>query len=547
MPELVGVGCHEFDANWVFEYDVDGKQHSGLQPYDLLDTITGRNEGMVRTKTKYDGHEYSIRLNVEESGIGALNYPTVDLDIIDEYRITWERLDDVGQCSGSFHIAPRTPDMETEDGEEINSPDIVGVNVRAQGSNLDFDTYLPLFRKCMQALNVSRRYWRDKHLHTDKYSNIQDGEVYVRIHKDVAGQYISVDGAIARISNLCSGDRSGYTKHVRDDRGKDNRFYHTATIGDFRAGELIESHQFAKEVKCYTVKDPDKFDEDDVLAHPKLGVSLQSSKSDDTIYWAELDAFWREIDELLLNALNWEGLPVTAEAIAAEGSPYIESDEYFDPQPYHRNRRLKDDPTPQIKDTQDTILYRHLADGLEESDEDVLAYMTMADGGQIAPKDVAEETGWHYETVLSAIKRLEGLVEHRYGDLQLRSHHIAEQVSAAVQEARDGVRDAFKSLEERIRQSTTKEVVHSALTAWVDQHGVEIVEDRDDARYKLRMGSFESKTDAAIALLHGLDAWEKAGWPREEFVNALACFDVHGSRWELTARHVMHPQRTVRA
>ena len=77
-----------------------------------------------------------------------------------------------------------------------------------------------------------------------------------------------------------------------------------------------------------------------------------------------------------------------------------------------------------MKDRQESPVMKHVVDGFEESDADVLEAL-VTDGGEVSPGAVAEETGWHVETIYRAIDRLEDLVEHHYGELSLRSHHIA--------------------------------------------------------------------------------------------------------------------------
>lgn len=529
MASLLGIGYHEFDANWVFEYD-DGKpRDSGLRPFYAVEAITRESGGAKRTEIEFEGDTYFVQLKYQESGIGSLNHPSSDLDTVREYRILWQRDDDVGQCSGSFHITPRSPDMVTEKGDRIrNAVDLVGVNVRAQGSNLDFRKYLPLFRQCMTSLGISRRYWRGTHLHADQYSNIQDGEVYVRIQDGQGGSLIAVDGALARIANYAADERDGYTKHIRDDRERAGH-YHTATIGDGRASELVDRHTFAKETKYYYAKNSTAFDPDHPLAHPKLGVSYQGSKSDRVIYWSDLERFIREIEELLLNILNWDDIPVVADDIA-DTTPYVENDPYFDPQPSHRNRRLVADPTPELKDEQENIIIRHLTDGLEDSDVDLLEYLALTDGGEVSPKKAADSTDWTLDTIYAAIERLEDIVQHSYGEVELRSHYVAERIAVAVQEARSSTESALASLADDLRQSRARDIVDDALTHWVDQHGVD-VQDRRDARLQLRMNAvFDDIDEARVALTRGLYAWLKSGWRREAFLDAEATFELDGRR-----------------
>jgi predicted transcriptional regulator len=83
---------------------------------------------------------------------------------------------------------------------------------------------------------------------------------------------------------------------------------------------------------------------------------------------------------------------------------------------------MLDDPTPQLKNRQESLVMKHFVDSFEASDADVLETL-VTDGGEVAPEDVADEKGWHIKTIYRAVDRLEDLVEHHYGGLSLRSHH----------------------------------------------------------------------------------------------------------------------------
>lgn len=236
---------------------------------------------------------------------------------------------------------------------------------------------------------------------------------------------------LARISNLLANDREGYRKHVADDT-ETSGYSHTATVGPKRASELVDQHHLPEEFKHYLA---------------------------------------RELDEALLNLLQWEGYPITDDELDEDDrdggdppggyGPFVE-DEYFEANTSRRQRRLLDDPTPELQSKQESLIARHVVDGFEDSDEDLLATL-VADGGEVSPDDIADEHGWHIETVYRAVQRLEDLVEHHYGELSLRSHHIAQQVYEHVQAAQASATDAMETLARSLEREVGLELSNDAL------------------------------------------------------------------------------------
>jgi len=539
---------HEVDANLVFDDRGDCCQH-GLEPFYAAEKIVRESDGAKRARCRVDGHTVSLTLYYQESGIGALNHPSSALDTIREFRIAWEVVaddDDVGERSGNIHIAPRTPDMTDESGEPISTPeDLTGVNCRVLGSNFPLEQYGELLHRATQALGFDSRYFAEERIHQE-YSNIQDAARYVRLIRNHSGSIHAVDGVLARISNLLANDREGYRKHVADDTEVPG-YYHTATIGPKRASELVDQHHLPKEFKHYLAREADSLDRSSPLYHPKVEAALQTSRANDPIRWDQRDRVGRELDEALLNLLQWEGFPVTDDDLDEDDrdggeppggrGPYVE-DQYFEAETSRRQRRLLDDPTPQLKNRQETLVMRHIADGIEESDRDVLDVL-VTDGGEVSPIEVADTTGWHIETVYRAIDRLEDLVEHHYGELSLRSHHIASQVAEYVQAARESAEDAAETLARSLEHEVGLELSNDALLEWVDRFGID-VEDRRDAQLALRFGKVEmSRDEFTVALTTGLYQWMKAGWERERFVNAEVNVRLTDGHYRVPARQLL--------
>ncbi|TKR25700.1 DUF7845 domain-containing protein [Natronomonas salsuginis] len=539
---------HEVAVNLVFGDRGACCQH-GLEPFYAAEKIVRDNDGSKRARCRVGDHSVSLKLYYQNSGIGSLNHSSSALETIREFRIAWEVIDendDIGERSGNIHIAPRTPNMTDQNGKSISTPkDLTGVNCRILGSNFPLDLYGELLQRATTALGFDSQYFAQERIHQG-YSNIQDAARYVRLIRGESGPVHSVDGVLARISNLLANDREGYRKYVADDTETPG-YYHTATIGPKRAGELIHQHHLPKEFKHYLAREADSLDPEDPLYHPKVEVSLQTSRTDDPIRWEERERVARELDEALLNLLQWEDYPITDDDLDDDDrdggdppggiGPFVE-DQYFLAETNQRQRRVFDDPTPELQSSQESLVMKHVVDGFEESDDDVLATL-VTDGGQISPEDIADEHGWHIQTVYRAIDRLEDLVEHHYGKLSLRSNHIAQQVHQYVQAAREHATDAMDTLARSLEHEIGLELSNDALLEWLDQFGVD-VDVRREAQLELRFGNVDMyRSEFAVDLTTGLYQWMKAGWERERFLNATVDVRLKDGQYRMSAQELL--------
>lgn len=537
---LLATAPHELDANLIFGNPPgsDREGAHGLAPYFAFLSVIRQNGGSKRYSIDFRGLQVSGNLYYQESGIAELNHPDADeLGTVIEPRISWEVIDEndeVGERSGNFHIAPRTPDMRTEEGKRISTPDdLVGVNVRAQGSNLEPGLYVSLFRAIVSELGISARYFEELH----EYTNIQDLARYVRVDRDESGPVHAVNGILARIGNLLANDREGYRKHVADD-SETPGFYHSATIGSKRAEELVEGHRFAKEVKHYLPRKPDAFDPDHPLYHPKIEVSFQASRNADaSVSWSDLEALDRELDELLLNVLSWVGFPIEGDRDRGTGEPAIDGpyipDQYFVVDVDDRPRTLTQDPTPTLQNRQESVVIKHLRDGLADSELSIVEQL-VADGGQHAPQDLADESGFHLSTIYRAMNRIPELIDHEYGDVALKSPYIAEQLVEAVDRANDALATAVETGAQALAFAAD-EIESSSLVKWLRVHSVDVSTD-ESGELTFRVGDRDlgSKDELRAALRKGLLRWRNAGRDSNRFKRATVIASIGGQQVALS-------------
>ena len=517
---LINTQWHEFRAYLKFA-------RHGLDPYYALYSLMRRidwSDGPPTRIIEYDGRKYELTFTYDDSGLEPWDDPSFNIEKVREFRLHVETADGIRKAD--FHIRPRWPDMESKAGMRTpsNPRDFVGLDVDTQGANHNPGAYPELLDRAMQAFGVNggANAARDRYLsapNVEPWSIVIDGELYVRIDRDHSGPLIGLNGPLERMNMVLAGERSGYRKRVADD-GKIAGFYHTATFGSLRARKIFDGHQLGKEVKHYHSKHPDDRDPNDPLRHPKLGSAYQRSRSDTRVYWdnealeydraADNDAIGlndmaRELDEQLLNTLRWAGLPTRPDR------QVFVDDAVFTVESERRERTLISNPLPTIEKEQEHMVTRAIGKMCDPERYDTDAKVIdelLSDGGEKSPKGLADNLGKHYETILRSLERLDTVVEHSYGSVELKSQHLAQQLA---ERAGDLLGD-FGRLQEHIDRLGEKaaQFVAGAETdgdspfdLWVQKYLEGIDDPDDDPRLYLRMGYRPDDLSEAREILKG--------------------------------------------
>ena len=523
--KTVRLAPHEFSANLLFNEE-------GLAPLFALDAELKAGGGSKSATFQLDGEHWHARLSYNGSNLVNPGNQTPlgtewQLEEMREYRIKVTRNNDedpVGQQRFSTHITPRWPGLKGEKGDgdvvEIPVPKGFGegINVRVQGSNINFDRYVPLLRHAAIALGINGRYFEEAH----ESSNIQDAERYVRVHRDASGPVHARDGPIASMAHLLEHDRRGYRKVVQNDADEYNRtlpgYYHTVTLDERRIREAFPDHRLPKEVKHYYAREAANMDESQALAHPKVGASLQVSLLDDeTVYLSDLERLRRELDQTVLSVLADPGLDIAP----SQGSGPFEGDAYFTPEVDHSGPNPVGLDLTQVKQSQESVVIRHVADGLAPTQWEALETL-VTDGGEISPANIADKHGRHVESVRRALRDMEDLVHREYAKVSLRSEYIGEMVHEAVSEAREATRRATETVGKAL-EATERGMTQtmSSFIAWAARHGVD-VEDGREARMQLRLGPDVESPERALR--EGFDIWKDAGMREEQYRSAQVRF-----------------------
>ncbi len=527
--KVVRPASHEFTANAIWN------EH-GLKPFFAADSATKSAGGSRKAEFTHSGEKWTATLYYQESGfcVPESGYTPggteISLEQIREYRIAIDRHhseDEIGEQGLNAHIAPRWNGMEVEknDGtrKTFSTPDGLGdaVNVRLSGSNIAFERYISLLRAAAESVGINDWYFSERDLHD--YSNIVDAERYTRLFKDRSGPIHARDGPIASMGHLLENDRSGYRALVQNDTDPHGNqspgYYHTATLGPERVRELFPDHSFPREVKHYYAREHASKPNSHPLAHPKIGVSYQTSKWDQTIGFDELDELKDELDETLHSVLADAGIPVRSGNVGdgRGGTGPYKPDPYFDAIDMERpDDHLYGLDLTQIRHDQQSVVIKHLADGLSPVEWESLETL-VTDGGEISPKEIAAEHDRHEDSVRRALNRIDDLVEREYGSVSLRSSFIADLVHESVKDARESVRRAVETGAKAIDAAERGlDEQTSAFIAWASKHGID-VDDTRDAQMKIRMGGVDR---VKKAVQQGYELWTNAGRDPARFRSA---------------------------
>ncbi|MDG5778894.1 MarR family transcriptional regulator, partial [Haloarculaceae archaeon H-GB1-1] len=221
-----------------------------------------------------------------------------------------------------------------------------------------------------------------------------------------------------------------------------------------------------------------------------------------------------ELDQTVLSVLADAGLDV-----APSGLGVFFEDAYFTVEV------VEDGPNPvelnmvRIRHQQKSVVIKHLADGVSPIQWDTLE-MLVKDGGELSPQRLADQQGYHVESVRRALRDMEDLVHREYAKVSLKSEHIAELVHEAVEEARSANRKLVETAGKAIEAAERGlDETMSAFITWAARHGVD-VDDTRSARMVLRFGGMESPRLAIRSIREGFRVWCEVGMPQERYRSA---------------------------
>lgn len=520
---------HECEGNLIY-CDV------GLGPYWRLGQLLIQAfDGYVdEVETVVDGERWELSLSYQKGGIAPRADDRVGGDRLYEYRIAAHG---DGERKANFLVQPRFEAMRHyESGDRIPTPfdsidESEGINVHFAGSNLEPEEYRTLLPESVQALGdagemaVNGGYFRGR---VHEMSNITTYERYVRLHRSKSQTVVGRTGVMSRLLTLCAHEKGSKFEYKVDNEeivGKNHR----VVLGKEDAGRLIPTHRYGKQIKHYHPKHVREKESDDPLYHPKLGVLLKKSLNGHAIPWNDRRDARREIEETLINALHWSGVPVQADP-----TTYI-ADDHFVVREADEPVELRQDPTPEMDAQQDALIITVLRD-LCESDVDVLERL-VADGGTRTVNELEDETGRATSTLYRALKRMNGIVQNDRGRVSFTSKKVEQEIAAVVESAEYQIENAT----DRVANLLDVELRSSASSAWEKwcrKYGAQITSEPTDQQLTVRIDTVLSRLKtsshphAKTVLREALEAWMSTGRTGADLEGAWVEFRTEGGDYD---------------
>ncbi|WP_138006533.1 DUF7845 domain-containing protein [Halalkalirubrum salinum] len=516
---------HEVEGHLLYTAS-DTDRFDGLDPYWLLSSMLINDfDGYSRKlETEIVGQTWEIELTYYQSGIAPRPSDSVDERLLG-FTV---RGSGPGEAKATFQIEPRFPDMRHyESGDELNIPWNItdangntktGIDADFHGSNIEPEAYPLLLRRFVEELgaaagrSIRSGYFENPH----SQSNLYTYERYVRIKKACSDEIVRSSGLFMRVIHLLTNEKGVKWEFLGDNEDVVGKM-HKLRLEPAAARKLVPIHEFGKQLKHYHMKNPDA--QQGPTEHPKFGVLVTKRlNGNEAIAWDRHEEMKREIEETIINTLEWAGLdtdPSSGAFVEDKHFAVVESDVEIS---------RFEDPTPELEAEQDHLIMRVLSDLTTSADQ--VAKTLATDGGDgVHYGDLAEETGYSVSQIYRAIEELGDLVTSDNGLVTFSSKKIRQEVAALV----DGFETELKSTADRLAHLCNVDLrgaADSALDLWMSNYGVEFVEAANDLEGTVRIDTLltELRSRSKLtnqelleeALRRGEEAWESAGrdWKR---------------------------------
>lgn len=508
-----------------------GEHWDGLAPYwALASLLIGEFDGYHEVRADVDGEPVTIELAYSKSGFAPR--PQDDAgDRLYEFEL---HIEGRGERKCHFNLSPRFPDMRHYDnGEELTFPfhhldADEGLTVQFQASNYDLEQIPALLPRAIFELASDV----DVGLHHEYFQapcggRIAEIERYVRLTRDWNRKLTQTGGLFDRLAMLLSNEKGTKGKHTWDNT-EEMGYHHQVRLDSAGAGQLVPNHQLGKQLKSYLPENPDAFDEDDPLYHPKFGVLFRKSlNKPGSIPWDDRHDLVDELDETIVNSLEWADIPTTVGDQDDGGSNGVfVSDDHFDVVAREGSLPISEDPTPRLEAEQEHLLMTVLRDCRETSAE--IAEHVATDGGHdVHVEEVAEDTGYSLSTIYRALQELDDVLESRDGHVRFVSQKIAEEIRGIVESAEYAIENAADRAA-ALFDIDVNQSANSAVSRWLAEYGAEFVPPEDtDNRPTVRIGTIMSELksrpepyleDVLDYLVH---AWMTDGRRRVDITDAI--------------------------
>jgi len=482
----------------------------GLSPYwTLRNLVLHELDGHGEVTTEIDGDVWHIDLGYSDSGIAPRPSDSVERDVLRDWEL---HLDGPGETKAHYQIRARFDDMRGPDGSQKSIPwkGGEGLDILAQTGNVDLNRIPHLLRKGIDAIadaagvEINPAYLR-RPLPSTKITTV---EYYVRIRRQYAKKLVRTDGVFYRLMHLLA-EEKGIEWVFSADNTEIVGHRHAFELPPKALSYLGPDLSAGMRLKTYHPKHVrNKESSDDPLSSPKYGAAFHKEIDGGTRRWDERDELRRELEDVLINTLEWADIPTEPEP-----TTYV-ADDHFEVTASDIDVGRRSDPTPALEAEQETMLMRVLGD-LTPTGKEVLE--TVATDGGTHYRDLADATDSSVSTIYRILDEMQNVVESDRGMVKFTSEKIRQEIVGMV----DRLNELKESTADRVAELANIDLrsrADSALEKWMAKYGADLVDVDTSAmsgtvRFDAMLSAikFDDNPHLERVLEEGLDAWTSTG------------------------------------
>ena len=478
--------------------------YEGLAPYWFLSHLLFNefdgHSGEI--ETTIDGEVWTVELTYRKTGIAPLEEHGIDSEALYGFDV---HADGPAEMKVDYQFEPRFDGMAHRDsGESLSipwDPDVNGIEANTQSSNIEPDRLPQLLRDCVAVLcDEAGVHWNaDYFTGVHGSSNLYAYERYLRLDREVARALIQQDGPFWSIFHLLGSKEGTKLSFDVDNEEIEGHLWQLRLLRS-AATQLIDTHRFGKQLKHYHMKSPES--QTGALRHPKIGVLVNKSLHGEALAWSDRREARREIEETVINCLDWAGIDADPEA------GHFIGDAHFAPTASDQRIGRWDDPTPQLEAEQESLLIRTMVDLSEGATE--LMQEVATDGGTHY-EEAADQLGVSTSSIYRWLSELGDLVRNDNGEISLVSEHLEEEVTAIAQQAENAVKTGAERICHLVNRHNDAD--GSALQRWLNKYAADIDLEEDKIRVDTLLskvsGYDEPRVEEVVEELR--TAWQRAG------------------------------------
>ncbi|RQG87024.1 DNA-binding protein [Natrarchaeobius halalkaliphilus] len=500
---------HEIEGRWKWP-------DWGRGPYDALSSVMlgPPFEGYLEMTVDVDGEPWLVKVSYSKSGFAPRLSDGINAERLYEWDIVGRG---PGEKKASYNISPRFPNMRHwETGEPIQLPwenqvgDVDGVDVEFHTSNIEAERGLELLPEFFTSIfeEANERIYSEYFRTTPhSASRMWAYERYVRIRREWA-ETLSSAGVLQKIALYLS-DLEGIKADLHINNKEVINHQNRLVLDPASAGELLPGHTYGRKFEIYQLKDPDAVSKDHPSYHPKVEVLVNKKINDGEAWaWADRDEVTEQIDEMLLNALHWEDIP-----LSPDGNGVYIPDDHFDAVAREKQVELYEDPTPRLEAKTDHLLMTTLRDMGETAG--AVTEKTATDGGTTVD-DLADELGKHPATIYRAIEELDEILTLDQGHVSFRVRKYHEELRKLVESAEYAI-EGFADRIQHVMGLADHIAESSPFQQWLVENGAEIAYDENGEPKRVRIETILSELKASrfenvqTIAAEAIEKWRKSG------------------------------------